>query len=169
MANSNRSVDRQDQPKGKTKPGSPVYWLAIGLGSGLAPKAPGTVGTLVAIPLYLLLSGLWLWQYVAVVIAGFLIGIWICGTAARQLGVHDDPSIVWDEIIGYLITMIAAPSGWLWIGVGFVLFRIFDIVKPWPICVIDQRMSGGLGIMFDDVLAGIYALVALQLLAQVSV
>ncbi|WP_455221926.1 phosphatidylglycerophosphatase A family protein [Kaarinaea lacus] len=149
------------------KPAGPIYWLAIGLGSGLAPKAPGTAGTLVAVPLYLLLSSLWLWQYLAVVVAGFLIGIWICGKAARQLGVHDDPSIVWDEIIGYLITMIAVPAGWLWIGIGFVLFRIFDIVKPWPIRTIDQRVRGGLGIMLDDVLAGIYALIVLQLLVKV--
>ena len=167
MANSNRTVDQTDQHKGKVKPGGPIYWLAIGLGSGLAPKAPGTAGTLVAIPLYLLLSSLWLWQYLAVVIAGFLVGIWICAKAARQLGVHDDPSIVWDEIIGYLITMIAVPAEWLWIAIGFVLFRIFDIVKPWPIRIIDQRVQGGLGIMLDDVLAGIYALIVLQVLVKV--
>lgn len=167
MANSNRSVDPPDQPKGKTKFFSPIYWLAVGLGSGLVPKAPGTFGTLVAIPLYLLLNSLWIWYYLAVVVVGFLIGIWICATAARQLGVHDDPSIVWDEIIGFLITMIAAPPGWLWIGIGFVLFRIFDIIKPWPIRRIDQQVGGGLGIMLDDVLAGIYALIVLQVLAKV--
>jgi len=167
MAKQNRSVDQSDQPKGKAKSVSPIYWLAIGLGSGLAPKAPGTAGTLLAIPLYLLLESLWMWQYLAVVVIGFLAGIWICATAARQLGVHDDPSIVWDEVIGFLITMIAAPPGWLWIGVGFVLFRIFDIVKPWPIRIIDQRVSGGLGIMLDDVLAGIYAMIVLQVLFRV--
>jgi phosphatidylglycerophosphatase A len=167
MAKSNRSIDQQDQAKGKAGIVSPSYWLAIGLGSGLAPKAPGTAGTLVAIPLYLLLNGLWVWHYVAVVIAGFLVGIWICASAARVLGVHDDPSIVWDEIIGFLITMIAAPPGWWWIATGFVLFRVFDIAKPWPIRTIDRRVSGGLGIMLDDVLAGIYALVIMQLLVRV--
>ena len=167
MANSNKSVDQQDRPKGNRKSVSPIYWLAIGLGSGLAPKAPGTAGTLIAIPLYLLMSSLGIWQYLAVVVIGFLLGIWFCATAARQLGVHDDPSIVWDEIIGFLITMIAAPPGWLWIGVGFVLFRIFDIVKPWPIRSIDQRVSGGLGLMLDDVLAGVYALVVLQVLVKI--
>jgi phosphatidylglycerophosphatase A len=166
MAESNRSVDPKGQPKGKTRSTGPVYWLATGLGSGLAPKAPGTAGTLVAVPLYLLLNGLLWWQYIAVVSAGFLIGVWICALAARQLGVHDDSSIVWDEIIGFLITMIAAPAGWMWIGVGFVLFRFFDIVKPWPIRKIDQRVGGGLGIMLDDVAAGIYALICLQVIAR---
>jgi len=167
MANLNRTVDQKDQANGKVKSSNPVYWLAIGLGSGLAPVAPGTAGTLVAVPIYLLLESLVLWQYLVVTIAGFLIGIWICAIAARQLGVHDDPSIVWDEIIGFLITMIAAPAGWLWIGVGFVLFRVFDIVKPWPIRMIDQRVKGGFGIMLDDVLAGIYAWIVLQMLAAV--
>ena len=161
----NRSVDPGDQQPGKGKFSSPIYWLAVGFGSGLAPKAPGTAGTLIAIPLYLLVNELVLWQYIAILITGFVVGVWICDVAARQLGVHDDPSIVWDEIIGFLITMIAAPVGWLWIVIGFVLFRFFDIVKPWPIRMIDQRVSGGMGIMLDDVLAGIYALVCLQLLA----
>ncbi|WP_455219406.1 phosphatidylglycerophosphatase A family protein [Kaarinaea lacus] len=164
MANSNRSVDQNDQPQGKGKFRNPIYWLAVGLGSGLAPKAPGTAGTLVAIPIYLLLDGLLLWQYLVIVIAGLIVGIWICDVAARQLGVHDDPSIVWDEIIGFLITMIAAPVGWFWIVTGFVLFRFFDIVKPWPIRTIDRRVAGGMGIMLDDVLAGIYSLVCMQLL-----
>ena len=166
MANSNQSVDPDDQQQGKGKSSSLIYWIAVGLGTGLAPKAPGTFGTLIAIPLYLLLSGIVLWQYLTIVIIGFVLGIWICGAAAAQMGVHDDPSIVWDEIIGYLITMIAAPAGWIWIVIGFVLFRIFDIAKPWPIRSIDQRVSGGMGIMLDDVLAGIYSLICLQLLAS---
>jgi len=164
MAETNPSIDPEDQAGAKPKSRNPVYWVAVGFGSGLAPKAPGTAGTLVAIPLYLSLNQLLLWQYLAIVVIVTVVGIWICGVAARQLGAHDHPSIVWDEIAGYLITMIAAPIGWIWVVTGFALFRFFDIVKPWPIRLIDQRIKGGIGIMFDDVLAGIYALVILQVL-----
>ena len=144
---------------------SPVLWLAFGFGSGLSPKAPGTTGTLAAIPLYLPLAKLPLMGYALVVLVSFIIGCWLCGEAAKRLGVHDFGGIVWDEFVGYWITMFAAPAGWLWIAVGFVLFRVFDIWKPWPIRVADQQVHGGLGIMLDDVLAGIYAGLALQALA----
>lgn len=143
----------------------PVNFLALGFGSGLSTRAPGTMGTLVAIPLYLLLQPLPLIGYLAVVVAGSLMGIWICGRSADHLGVHDHPGIVWDEIIGYLITMIAAPAGWLWVLTGFGLFRLFDIWKPWPINTVDRHVDGGLGIMLDDILAGLYAFAALQLIA----
>jgi phosphatidylglycerophosphatase A len=93
-----------------------------------------------------------------------LAGITICGQAASRLGVHDHPGIVWDEIVGYLVTMAFAPSGWLWIGLGFVLFRLFDIVKPWPIRWCDRQVGGGLGIMLDDLLAGVLSAALLQLL-----
>ena len=165
MAKPNHSVDQQDQPSNKSVTTNPVYWLAVGFGSGLAPKAPGTAGTLVAIPLYLLMIDLVLWQYLAIVMFVTVAGVWICGVAARKMGVHDHPSIVWDEIAGYLITMIAAPLGWFWIVLGFGLFRFFDIVKPWPIRIIDRKVKGGMGIMFDDVLAGIFALVVMQILS----
>ena len=144
---------------------SPVLWLAFGFGSGLSPKAPGTMGTLAAIPLYLLLAKLPLIGYALVVLVSFIVGCWLCGEAAKRLGVHDFGGIVWDEFVGYWITMFAAPAGWLWIAEGFVLFRVFDIWKPWPIRVADQQVHGGLGIMLDDVLAGIYAGLALQALA----
>ncbi len=143
----------------------PVHFLALGFGSGCAPKAPGTLGTLAAIPLYLLIQPLPLWTYLLLTGIGFLFGIWICGRVTDDLGVHDHSAIVWDEIIGYLITMIAAPSGWLWIVVGFVSFRLFDILKPWPIRQADRQIGGGFGIMFDDLLAAIYAWIVLQLLA----
>jgi phosphatidylglycerophosphatase A len=141
----------------------PRRFLALGLGSGLAPVAPGTFGTLAAIPLFLLLQPLSLLHYSAVIIAAFLIGVWLCDVTARQLGVHDHPGIVWDEFVGYWITMLLAPPGWMWIGVGFILFRIFDILKPWPIRWIDKKVGGGFGIMLDDVLAGIYGLIVLQI------
>lgn len=150
----------------KTVFSSPVHFLAFGFGSGLSPFAPGTAGTLVAIPLYLLLVQLPFWGYVAVLLVMSLVGIWICGESSRRLGVHDHGGIVWDEFAGYLLTMLAAPAGWVWMVVGFCLFRLFDIWKPWPVRWVDREVSGGFGIMFDDILAGIYAWLALQVLAR---
>jgi len=143
---------------------NPIHLLSLGFGSGLSPHAPGTMGTLVAIPLYLLLSQLELWPYLIVVAAGFLLGIYLCDKTSKALGVHDHSGIVWDEIIGYWITMIAIPAvTWQWILAGFVLFRFFDIVKPWPVKIADKRVPGGFGIMFDDLLAGLYALACIQI------
>ena len=92
----------------------------------------------------------------------FIAGIWICSYASEKIGVHDHPSIVIDEIVGYLITMTAAPAGWLSIVIGFVLFRLLDALKPWPISWFDRNINGGLGIMIDDVLAGIIAMAIMQ-------
>jgi phosphatidylglycerophosphatase A len=142
----------------------PFGFLSLGFGSGLVPVAPGTAGTVAAIPVYLLMQVLALPVYVTVTCLLFLAGIPICAWTARQLGVHDHPAIVWDEVVGYLVTMVAAPAGWRWIVAGFVLFRIFDIAKPWPIRWCDRQVGGGLGIMLDDLLAGVFAAVVLQLL-----
>jgi phosphatidylglycerophosphatase A len=146
-------------------PRDPVLLLAFGLGAGLSPLAPGTAGTLVALPLWLLLSSLPLAEYLAV--AGLLLGagVVLCGAASRRLGVHDHPGIVWDEVVGFLLTMAGAPAGWTWLLLGFLLFRLFDILKPWPINRVDRQVQGGLGIMLDDVLAAVYAAVAVQLVA----
>jgi phosphatidylglycerophosphatase A len=152
----------------KTVFASPVHFLAFGFGSGLSPKAPGTMGTLAAIPLYLLLAGLPLWGYMLAVVLVSLAGIWICGESSRRLGVHDHGGIVWDEFAGFLLTMAAAPPGWAWIMLGFALFRLFDIWKPWPIRVADRQVHGGLGIMLDDWLAGVYAWLVLQLVALLA-
>jgi len=141
----------------------PVHFLALGFGSGLAPKAPGTFGTLMAIPLYLMLQPLSITYYLIVVLFVSIIGIYICDKSSEMMGVHDHPGIVWDEFAGYLITMIAAPVGWVWVLVGFAFFRFFDILKPWPIKKIDRSVKGGFGIMFDDVLAGVFAAICLQL------
>ena len=141
---------------------NPVHLLAFGLGSGCAPKAPGPIGTAVAVALYLPRSHLSLGLYLAVTAAVVLVGIRICGITAHDLDTHDHPGIVWDEFAGYLVTMIAAPSGWLWVLAGFLSFRLFDIWKPWPINWLDRRVSGGLGIMLDDLAAGLMALVCLQ-------
>jgi phosphatidylglycerophosphatase A len=144
--------------------GNPIHFLALGFGSGLLPKAPGTYGTLAAIPIYLLLAPFSMSVYLAVVIVMSLAGIYICGKAAEDAGVHDHGAIVWDEIVGFLITMFMVPLTWQSIVVGFILFRIFDIFKPWPISFIDKNVHGGLGIMLDDVLAGIAALACMHII-----
>jgi phosphatidylglycerophosphatase A len=151
---------------GKVSPDlrNPVHLLAFGFGSGLAPKAPGTFGTLVAVPLFLLLQPLSLSVYLALVALGFALGIWICDRTARDLGVHDHGGIVWDEIVGYLFAMSLAPAGGWWIVSGFLLFRFFDILKPWPIRWLDLRVPGGFGIMLDDMMAGLYAGLVMTLL-----
>jgi phosphatidylglycerophosphatase A len=142
----------------------PVCFLGLGFGSGLAPKAPGTFGTIVAIPIYLLMQNLSLMSYITLTVIAFLVGIWICQQSADWLEKEDPSAVVWDEIVGYLVTMVAAPQGWQWIAIGFVLFRIFDILKPWPISLADRELHGGFGIMLDDVIAGIMAAGCLQLL-----
>ncbi|MCP3688897.1 MAG: phosphatidylglycerophosphatase A [Gammaproteobacteria bacterium] len=143
----------------------PRHLLSLGFGSGLSPFAPGTMGTLAAIPPYLLLAQLELMPYIMVLLAGFVIGIYLCGFTTRVLGVHDHGGIVWDEFVGFWITMIAVPViNWQWVLIGFILFRFFDIVKPWPVKLADKRISGGFGIMIDDVLAGFYALGCMHLL-----
>jgi phosphatidylglycerophosphatase A len=144
----------------------PVLFLAFGFGAGLAPKAPGTAGTLVALPLYLWLSQFSQPVYLAALILAILAGIWICGSASARLGTHDHPGIVWDEIAGYLVTMIPASGSWISLLAGFVLFRLFDIWKPWPIGIADRNISGGAGIMLDDLLAGIPAAVGVALIAR---
>ena len=147
----------------------PVHFLAFGFGSGLAPVAPGTFGTLAAIPLFLLMQPLSLPAYLLITLVVSLVGIWICDQSSKMLGVHDHSGIVWDEFAGYFVTMIAAPSGWVWVIIGFVLFRLFDIWKPWPVSVLDKQVRGGLGIMVDDILAGIFALLCLQLIAYLVI
>jgi len=142
----------------------PIQFLALGFGSGLAPKAPGTFGTLTAIPLFLLLTMLTPLNYLLAVVLMSVAGVYICGKAAADVGVHDHPAIVWDEFIGFFITMFMIPVSWQSILVGFILFRLFDILKPWPISFIDKNLSGGLGIMLDDILAGAFALVIMQLI-----
>ena len=141
----------------------PVQFLAFGFGSGLAPRAPGTAGTIVAIPLYWLIADWGLLWYSAVVLFAAVVGIWICGAASRELKVHDHPGIVWDEFVGYWITLWAVPVDWVWMLAGFIVFRILDIAKPWPISHLDRKVGGGFGIMIDDVLAGVMACATLHL------
>lgn len=132
----------------------PVQLLAAGLGTGLSPVAPGTAGTLLGVVLYLPLALLPPVGYLIAVLLAILLGVWACGRTARELGVHDHPGIVWDEVAGYLVTMAGLPLGWEWVIGGFALFRLFDVIKPWPISWLDRRVGGGLGIMLDDLAAG---------------
>mgnify|MGYP000869579907 CR=1 FL=1 len=143
---------------------TPWQFLASGFGAGLSPIAPGTMGTLVAVPLWAIFASfLPLWGYLLLIIIASIIGITICQKASDELGVHDHGGIVWDEFVGLWITMLFAPVSWASAILGFLLFRFFDVLKPWPIKAIDEKISGGFGIMFDDIIAGIFALIALQL------
>lgn len=138
----------------------PVHFLAFGFGAGLAPRAPGTAGSLVGVvAAYGLLELPVVWR-VGVVLAVVAFGIWLCGESARRLERHDDQRIVFDEIAGVLLTALAVPkNGLLELALVFVLFRFFDILKPWPIRDVDHRLGGGLGIMLDDLIAALYAAV----------
>ncbi|MFU8788256.1 MAG: phosphatidylglycerophosphatase A [Methylobacter sp.] len=135
----------------------PVLFLAFGFGSGLSKKAPGTMGTVAAIPVYWLFAQANLFVYSLLTLIVTVVGIWICDIAAKKLDEHDFGGIVWDEIAGYLITLWFVPFSWQAVVLGFILFRFFDILKPWPIKWIDRQVHGGLGIMLDDVLAGVFA------------
>jgi phosphatidylglycerophosphatase A len=142
----------------------PVHWLAFGFGSGFFPVSPGTAGTLAAVPIWLLMAGLPLWLYLTLTLLGFAVGCYFCGKTSHDMGVHDHGGIVWDEFVGYWITMIAMPISWQAALTGFILFRIFDILKPWPIRWVDKKVHGGFGIMLDDVLAGLMAWIVMLLL-----
>lgn len=145
---------------------NPIHLFSLGFGSGLAPKMPGTMGTVVGAGLYLLIPTNYLYDwkiFLAIIIVFFSMGVFLCGYTAKALDTHDHPGIVWDEIVGYFITMFMVPKEWVWIVLGFVLFRLFDILKPWPISLADKRLKGGLGIMLDDVIAGIFALIIIQI------
>ena len=141
----------------------PGHLLSFGFGSGLSPFAPGTAGTLAAIPIYLLLSQLTPVVYLFVTIVSIVFGVYLCGRTSKALGTHDHAAIVWDEFAGFFVTMLFVPMSLTTVILGFCLFRIFDIFKPWPASVIDTRIPGGLGVMLDDVVAGIYAMLVLQL------
>lgn len=148
-------------PKQHIRLTNPIHFLATGFGSGLAPLIPGTIGTLAAVPLYLLMVYYSI-NLLFVILLGFIVGIYLCHCTAKDMGVHDHGSIVWDEFIGFWITMLLVPvTHWQTVLAGFVLFRFFDMVKPWPINWFDKKVHGGLGIMLDDVVAGLIAMVLL--------
>jgi len=157
MSDKNRKIDIQELK-------DPVVFVALGLGSGLSPKAPGTAGTLLTVPLVYFLQQQELIVYVLVTLFVLLTGSCVCGYAAKKLQVHDHSAIVYDEVAGFLITMFMIPADWGLMLLGFVLFRFFDAVKPWPISWCDKNIHGGFGIMFDDIVAGIISLLCLMLL-----
>jgi phosphatidylglycerophosphatase A len=139
----------------------PVLFLAFGFGSGLAPKAPGTAGTVVAVPLVAAAASLGRPAFFVITVLITVVGIWLCGEAARRINTHDHPGIVWDEFAGLFVTFVAVVPTWQDLLLGFVFFRLFDIWKPWPIRDLDHSIPGGLGIMLDDVIAGVFAAIAL--------
>ena len=142
----------------------PRNWPAFGFGLGLIPFAPGTWGSLPGIALWWFLPGDIYWQF-AIAALCFAAGIWLCGASARRIGVHDHGGIVWDEIVGMFVTLMFVPPEPAWVLAAFILFRIADIWKPWPIRDLDHRLHGGLGIMLDDMVAALYAGIML-LIAQ---
>ena len=146
--------------------GHPAGWIALGFGSGLSPVAPGTVGSLAALVPWLIVRGLNPMAYAVFLIVAFALGVWACDWAARATNVDDPSFVVWDEFVGQWIALlpliILARSAW-WMIAGFILFRIFDIWKPWPVSWADRAVKGGLGVMLDDLIAGVYAAAALWL------
>jgi phosphatidylglycerophosphatase A len=147
---------------------SPTLFLAFGFGSGLASKAPGTIGTLAAIPLWLLLCQLPVSLYWSVIAISAIVGIYICDRASSKLGVHDHSGIVWDEFVGLWIALAFIEPQLNSIIIGFILFRFFDIVKPWPINWLDKRVGNGTGIMIDDIVAGFFAAMLIVIVSSLG-
>ena len=171
-----RPQDAAPRPPARLILTTPEHLVAFGFGAGLSPRGPGTLGTLWGVLLFAVLSGLSPLAYGLVLAALTAFGIWICGRSATLLGVHDSPGIVFDEIVGFLVT--AAPllpalgltrgPLWAWLVAAFVLFRVFDIWKPRPIRDLDARVHGGFGIMLDDLVAGLYGAAVLLVVAAVT-
>jgi phosphatidylglycerophosphatase A len=141
----------------------PHHFFALGFGAGLMRPAPGTWGTLAAVPIYLLMAGLPIVAYGVITLLVCVVGVSICGRCADDIGVHDHPAIVWDEFAGFFITMFMVEPTLFNVVLGFALFRFFDIIKPWPIGYIDRKLRGGFGIMLDDIIAGLFALIVLHI------
>jgi phosphatidylglycerophosphatase A len=147
----------------------PAHFIALGFGSGLAPRAPGTFGTLAGLVLFLLLEQVMApWHVAVLAIPLFFVGIWACGVTSRDLGVEDHGAIVWDEIVAFLPVAVFANKSPLMLATAFALFRLFDIWKPFPIRQVERRAKGGFGVMIDDVLAAAYACIAIALLVEAS-
>lgn len=145
--------------------GHPAGWIASGFGAGLSPLAPGTVGSAVALLPYPWLRELPLWGYLTFVLAVFVLGIWASRVLVARLRIEDPGCIVVDEFVGQWLALAFVPLGWIWILVGFLLFRLFDVAKPWPVSWADRNVGGGFGVMLDDALAGLLAAAALAGLA----
>lgn len=158
----------QIQPSFKLLFSHPAHFCALGFGSGLAKKAPGTFGTLIGFPLFWLIAGLGFYVQLIIISALFLIGISFCERTGKALGVSDHGAIVWDEIVAMMLVLTVTPNQWQWWLIAFLLFRLFDIWKPAPIRQCDAKIKGGLGVMLDDLLAAIYAIISLKVLEWLS-
>jgi phosphatidylglycerophosphatase A len=143
---------------------NPWHFAAFGFGAGLIPFMPGTFGSLVAIPLLIAMSYLNDYWFISITVLSFILGIKICQKASDAMGMHDHGSIVWDEIAGMFVTFLFIPISITTLVAGFLLFRLFDILKPWPIRVFDKNVHGGFGIMIDDIVAGAMACICLHLI-----
>ncbi len=146
----------------------PAHFIALGFGSGLAPKAPGTIGTLIGFPLFWLISDYTFYTQLSIIALSFIAGIYFFQIAGDHLGVSDHGSIVWDEITAMMLVLTITPLQWIWWFAAFVLFRLFDIWKPFPIRQCDTKLKGGFGVMFDDILAAIYAMASLKALLWIN-
>jgi len=142
----------------------PAHFLALGAGAGLAKKAPGTFGTLLGLPLFFLIVPLQIDLQISIIFILFLVGIYCCEKTGQALGVSDHGSIVWDEIVAMMLVLTFTPLQWQWWLAAFALFRLYDIWKPVPIRQCDAKIKGGLGVMMDDILAAVYAILSLKLL-----
>ncbi|NNE18983.1 MAG: phosphatidylglycerophosphatase A [Myxococcales bacterium] len=141
----------------------PVHVLAYGFGTGLVPGAPGTIGTLVGVAFYWMMAPLRPLYYWALTSVLAIAGVFICEQTASDLGARDPGMIVWDEIVGYLFAMYRLPRDWRWLAAGFVVYRLFDVWKPYPIGLIEEGFGVGVSIMADDIVAGVYTWCVLHL------
>ncbi|OCG10614.1 phosphatidylglycerophosphatase A [Gilliamella apicola] len=145
---------------------NPIHLLAVGLGSGMSPIMPGTMGSAMAIPLWLLFNGLQPYLYWILIVVAFIFGCFLCQKTSDDTHTHDSGHIVWDEFVGMWITLFFIPQiSVLWVAIAFVAFRVFDMAKPWPIRWFDKRVPGGFGIMVDDVIAAIFSSITVYVIA----
>jgi phosphatidylglycerophosphatase A len=154
-----------NEPNVKFLLSHPAHFFALGFGSGLAPKAPGTFGTLIGLPLFWLISDFSLSAQLLYILILFIAGIYVCDKTGKDLGVADHSGIVWDEIAAIMLVFTIVPVTWFWWILAFALFRLFDIWKPYPICYVDAKLKNGFGVMFDDLLAAIFAMLVLKFIA----
>jgi len=156
------SADAPGAPTAAFMVRHPAHLIALGAGAGLVPGAPGTAGTLLAFPLYwVLASYCTALTLLGLIALGFALGVWACGRTGRALGVSDHGAIVWDEIVAFMLVLFFTPAGLLWQAFAFLLFRLFDILKPPPIRYYDRMLKSGFGVMFDDLLAAAYTVLML--------
>lgn len=148
---------------------NPIHFIACGFGVGAIPIMPGTFGTVLGVLFYLMMSRLPLFIYFAITVLFFLAGVVMTGITNRDFGTHDHSAAVWDEVVGFLVVMIGIPQQWIFILLGFIFFRIFDIWKPWPIRWIEKKLPNGFGVMADDVVAAFYAWILLWLAMRLHI